>query len=398
MLLSYRAKNFGSFKDEIEFSMKTGRYISRFEDNIIRVNSKLKVSRFTVIAGENAGGKTSFIRSIDFLKFCILESKGMRILEQLAHRYNVENNQSFEISILADKKIYTYYLEIDKNFIVKENLKIRNEDQGLDKDVLVFETTRNSIDSKLKVSMDIKINQKFIIPELETIIKSNDSLTNGSTVNYLHKLKVSAIKPFIEWVEEKLIVEIPDDANLNVYKSMENNKNDLEIMHLDTFLEIIQLIDSSIVEIIVDKLEPYQESVLVRKDIDDNKFNIKLKYESSGTKEFFAWAVQLWKVIYTDSVLFADEIDKVLNPILSSKIISYIKGSDHKGQFIFSTHNAMHLNTKDYMKEQIYFITKDGDSLSSEIYSLADFKDYRYEKSNVYELYFKGLLGGVPNS
>lgn len=398
MLLSYRAKNFGSFKDEIEFSMKTGRYISRFEDNIIRVNSKLKVSRFTVIAGENAGGKTSFIRSIDFLKFCILESKGMRILEQLAHRYNVENNQSFEISILADKKIYTYYLEIDKNFIVKENLKIRNEDQGLDKDVLVFETTRNSIDSKLKVSMDIKINQKFIIPELETIIKSNDSLTNGSTVNYLHKLKVSSIKPFIEWVEEKLIVEIPDDANLNVYKSMENNKNDLEIMHLDTFLEIIQLIDSSIVEIIVDKLEPYQESVLVRKDIDDNKFNIKLKYESSGTKEFFAWAVQLWKVIYTDSVLFADEIDKVLNPILSSKIISYIKGSDHKGQFIFSTHNAMHLNTKDYMKEQIYFITKDGDSLSSEIYSLADFKDYRYEKSNVYELYFKGLLGGVPNS
>ena len=264
--------------------------------------------------------------------------------------------------------------------------------------MLVFETTRNSIDSKLKVSMDIKINQKFIIPELETIIKSNDSLTNGSTVNYLHKLKVSAIKPFIEWVEEKLIVEIPDDANLNVYKSMENNKNDLEIMHLDTFLEIIQLIDSSIVEIIVDKLEPYQESVLVRKDIDDNKFNIKLKYESSGTKEFFAWAVQLWKVIYTDSVLFADEIDKVLNPILSSKIISYIKGSDHKGQFIFSTHNAMHLNTKDYMKEQIYFITKDGDSLSSEIYSLADFKDYRYEKSNVYELYFKGLLGGVPNS
>lgn len=398
MLLNYKAKNFGSFKDELDFSMKTGRYMSRFEDNVIRLNSSLKISRFTVIAGENAGGKTSFIRSIDFLKFCILESKAMRILEQLAHRYNTENSQFFEISILADDKIYTYYLEIDKEFIVKENLKIRNKDQDVDKDIVIFESTRHSIDPKQKVYMDIKINQKFIIPELETIIKSNDSLTNGSTVNYLHKLKVSVIKPFIEWIEEKLIVEIPDDANLNVYKSMENNKNDLEIMHYDTFLEIIQLIDSSIVEIIVDKLEPYNESVLVRRDMNDDEFNIKLKYESSGTKEFFAWAVQLWKVIYADSILFADEIDKVLNPILSAKIISYIKGSEHRGQFIFSTHNAMHLNTNDYMKEQIYFITKDGDNLSSEIYSLADFKDYRYEKSNVYELYFKGLLGGVPNS
>jgi hypothetical protein len=49
------------------------------------------------------------------------------------------------------------------------------------------------------------------------------------------------------------------------------------------------------------------------------------------------------------------------------------------------------------MKEQLNFITKNSDSLSSELYSLADFKDYRYEKADVYDLYLKGILGGVPN-
>jgi hypothetical protein len=45
------------------------------------------------------------------------------------------------------------------------------------------------------------------------------------------------------------------------------------------------------------------------------------------------------------------------------------------------------------MKEQIYFITKDKDSLTSELYSLADFPEVRYETTKVYEFYMKGILG-----
>jgi hypothetical protein len=66
-----------------------------------------------------------------------------------------------------------------------------------------------------------------------------------------------------------------------------------------------------------------------------------------------------------------------------------------KGQFIFSTHNVLHLDLKNYMKEQIYFITKDRDSLTSELYSLADFPEVRYETTKVYEFYMKGILGGT---
>ena len=94
-------------------------------------------------------------------------------------------------------------------------------------------------------------------------------------------------------------------------------------------------------------------------------------------------------------MVFADEMDRVLNPILSDRVIAFINGEDHHGQFAFSTHNVLHLNLKTYMKEQIYFVTKSKDSLTSELYSLADFPEVRYETAKVYEFYMKGILGGT---
>ena len=47
------------------------------------------------------------------------------------------------------------------------------------------------------------------------------------------------------------------------------------------------------------------------------------------------------------------------------------------------------------MKEQIYFVTKSKDSLTSELYSLSDFPEVRYETAKVYEFYMKGILGGT---
>ena len=48
------------------------------------------------------------------------------------------------------------------------------------------------------------------------------------------------------------------------------------------------------------------------------------------------------------------------------------------------------------MKEQIYFVTKDLDTLHSELYSLADFSDIDYDSEfNLYEFYLRGVLGGT---
>ena len=49
------------------------------------------------------------------------------------------------------------------------------------------------------------------------------------------------------------------------------------------------------------------------------------------------------------------------------------------------------------MKEQIYFVSKDVETLESELYSLADFPEVRYETTKIYEFYMKGRLGGTAS-
>ena len=145
----------------------------------------------------------------------------------------------------------------------------------------------------------------------------------------------------------------------------------------------------------VDNDKPYGKSLVMRKDSDGNEIRRELQQDSTGVREFFAWAVQIFRVVYENRVVFADEMDRVLNPILSDRVVAFINGEEHKGQFVFSTHNVLHLNLKTYMKEQIYFVTKSKDSLTSELYSLSDFPEVRYETAKVYEFYMKGILGGT---
>ena len=157
------------------------------------------------------------------------------------------------------------------------------------------------------------------------------------------------------------------------------------------------MIDYSICGLQVNEENPYTKSIILRKDKNGIVFQRELQMDSTGVREFLIWAIEIFRVVYEDRIVFADEMDRVLNPVLSDRVVSFITGSEHKGQFVFSTHNVLHLDLKTYMKEQIYFVTKDRDSLTSELYSLADFPEVRYETTKIYEFYMKGILGGIAS-
>lgn len=411
MILEYKVSNFSSFNNEFDFSMKPGKVISRFQDNVIAINNNFKVSKLAVIVGENAGGKTSFMRSMDFFKYMINDSSGAYIqsIKKLCNNYNNKKPQSYELTLVGrNDKVYRYTLIIDDKSIVLEELAIRGLNYNKNNDKVIFRRDRTEckkVDNSEKVvdiAFNIFIDKNMISKELykllNEVLDKREYNHTGLFVNYLYSLGIDIVKPFVDSVNKNIIVEIPHRATIDVYKRMINNERDIEILKKDSYFEIFSLIDSSIVRIEVNDEQPFEKTVIVRQLQDGTEFKLEISNDSSGVNEFFAWAIQIWKVINEDAILFADEIDKVFNSILASKVVNYIKGSDHKGQFIFTTHNVLHMNTNDFMKEQIYFISKDIETLSSTLYSLGDFPDYRYEKVNVYELYLKGLLGGVPNA
>lgn len=149
------------------------------------------------------------------------------------------------------------------------------------------------------------------------------------------------------------------------------------------------MVDYSIFDIEIDEWRPFIKPIMKRKNENGNFFSRELQKDSTGVREFFAWAVQIYRVVYENKTVFDDEMDRALNQILSDRIISHINGKKHTSQFVFTSHNVMHLDLKKYMKEQIHFTTKDRESLNSELYSLADFPEIRYETTKIHEFYMK---------
>lgn len=394
MLLYFKTKNFGCFKDEVNFSLKPGKVTERFEDNVTTINDKLKISRIAVIAGENAGGKTSFMTSLDFLRN-LIKGNVKKTLNSFCYNFDSSVPQEFEICVLVSDKIYTYFLEIDSNSIIFEELKIRNFNQPEKINKTVFSSKRNQVDNESFMLYTINTKSSLIDDKYKSILGETYKISN-SLLNALDTIGVDIVHPFVTWIKEKLIIDTPKNSHLSVYEELEENESNLEIMKDNSFFEIFRLVDSSIVKLEIDDKDPFKETKIIRERDDGSNLVTKIEDDSTGVRDFFKKSLKIWKVINKDVTLFADEMDKVLNVVLASKVLSYIKGSEHKGQFIFSTHNAFHLNTIDFMKEQIFFINKNLDTLSSEIYSLAEFKEYRYSQPDVYTLYIKGLLGAVP--
>ena len=388
MLIRFTFNNFCSFNIESEFSMEApaGKVKARFPDNYTSTDAEYDLLKTTVIVGENAGGKSNFIGGLKFLKSLVDANSQVQSVGAYVNATSAitEKNpvQRFEITFISiSGQIYRYSLAIDKSGIIREALYKQSKRRAAFS--CLFAAERNT-DGKYE-KKDGKAG------ELATALKNS----NNSYGLFVSKLALLGNRNAIEtvsWFKEVLLPgTVPEDrAN-----DPAGRDEDIKVMKDPRFLEIFRMVDYSIYSIEVDNDKPYGKSLIIRKDADGNEIRRELQQDSTGVREFFAWAVQIFRVVYENRVVFADEMDRVLNPILSDKVVAFVNGAEHRGQFIFSTHNVLHLNLKTYMKEQIYFVTKSKDSLTSELYSLADFSDIRYETAKVYEFYMKGILGGT---
>ena len=390
MLIYYKYNNFCSFNTESEFSLEAGagKVKNRFPDNFITTESDYDLLKTAVIVGENAGGKSNFINGLKFVRGLFDTNALVQAVSGYinANSLTEEDNpiQKFEICfVAANELVYFFMLEIDNRGIVSEEL-VKQSKRKLSK-TTVFKITRNKeglYEAILGKGKDI------------TSVLKNSNNSYGLFVSKLALLGNPDAVAAVEWFLTKLRpgTLVTDEAEDAIKRQA-----DIKIIKDPRYVDIFKMVDYSICGIEVDEDKPYSKSLIIRKDGNGNYLKRELSADSTGVREFFAWAVQIFRVVYENKIVFADEMDRVLNPILSDRVIAFINGMEHQGQFIFSTHNVLHLNLKTYMKEQIYFITKSKDNLTSEIYSLSDFPDVRYETTKIYEFYMKGILGGTAS-
>lgn len=390
MLIYYRFNNFCSFNCESEFSMCApgGKVMKRFPDNYVETEEGFDLLKSAVIVGENAGGKSNFINSLKYLKSLFLSNAPVKSLLPYVNAASLQNNempvQKFEICFRSENgRVYIYELQMNEKGILLEKLQFCKKRKSNPN--LVFEVRKDE-----KGNWDLKEDHVTSYPM--TRILNGKAMGIGLIVSRYALLGDPNALAVVDWMTNTLYPEaLATDSSEDVIKQ----DADLAILQDEKYVEIFRMVDYSICGLEVDHEKPYSKSIVIRRDGEGNYFRRELQMDSAGVREFFAWAVQIFRVVYENKVVFADEMDRVLNPILSDRVIAFINGAEHTGQFVFSTHNVLHLDLKTYMKEQIYFITKDKENLTSEIYSLADFPEVRYETTKIYEFYMKGILGGT---
>ncbi len=385
MIIQYSFNNFRSFYEAAEFSLiaKPGKVLKRYPDNFTKTDNKMSLLKSAVIAGENAGGKSNFIYSLQFLKSLFQDNSVVKTVPSNINSNTKQDEEIFMIGFIAGDLIYNYFLIINAERIVTESLVYMTEKGRTPKSVFtaVWNTEKNEYDMQ-----DSNMDE----PIRKALRKNAGAL--GLFTTKLALLGNEHAIATVNWMNNVLYPLSITEGSLAGARSMEQ---DIPVLTDPRYLDIFRMVDYSICGINVDEEHPYSKTVILRKRADGSIMERELQYDSTGVKEFFIWAIQIYRVVYENKVVFADEMDRVLNPILSERIISYINGKKHQGQFVFSTHNVLHLDLKTYMKEQIYFVTKARDSLNSELYSLSDFPEVRYETTKIYEFYMKGILGGT---
>lgn len=394
MLIRFSFKNFKSFKNENCLDMEATS-LKEHEYNVAKTENGeyLKVS---AIYGANASGKTNVLQAFDYMKKRILVSddskKNSPIDEESIYSFMINNAPiTLEVEILAkNNKIYKYGFEVLKDTIISEWLF----EKRVNKFYAIFERENNNVSMKPnKISDLVNIDERTLFLNIYSKIDRNNEDFSNVYDWFVNSMYLDLGNPnFERFINNRVSLKILSD---------ENYKKEL--------LKFIKTFDSGIegIKTTPDSLEAVKSNngiidieVLHRGENGELKA-LPFYLESNGTRKMFHLFDFFMDALKNGMVLFVDELDAKLHPLLTRYIINLFHNSQTNignGQLIYSTHDTVNLNKETFRRDEIWFAEKDKDGVSK-IYSLADYKinDVKVRNDATYNKdYLSGRYGAIP--
>jgi len=374
MLLSFKIKNFRSFKEEqeISFMLKKGERIDperRFEVNT--TNGKVRILKNAIIYGANASGKTNILLALQTLSQIITRPTGSDNERLLTNTFaSNKDNTRFEIKFLRENTVFEYHLEYNYKEVVYESLHKDN--------AMVFE--RNYQDFNF-VNLDDAVKNL-----LKTVRKTS------LLIFFAQYYNIEEAKNAFSWFYDSFCA-----SNINIVDALKTNKDFKEKV-----LYALQFADFNILDIEVEERKPIKginneiTTIYFTHENGTEKFRIPLEDESQGTKAYFEIILLLLNPDRIhESLLFRDELDLSLHKGLTYTLVEFLNSEKNSIQFISTSHDSSLMNL--LSKHQIYFVQKDT-SGESEIFKLSDFDDIGKTRSDTKYApkYEAGLFGAEP--
>jgi len=403
MLINFKIKNFRSYKEEAEFSLKAEKIndlkYSTFEYSINSTTKKALCS--SVVYGPNAGGKTNFLKALDMLKF-IVTSGSIRNREnyQLEYIPNVKSSKNeptiFEIEFYFKDILYKYFLSINLGeFLNQDYYRQINQEILYINNKPIFKRDNKLLSLNLNSAVKKYLN-KGVDNSIGAWLENSLVSTELFLVNGFKTISTILSQDILAWFENKLTIKEKLEEI-----SMLPAPNDKKFI-VDGFSNLVAkesgITGSDIIYIREDDGDIRLSSIIGNKIVDSEDF------ESYGTQRIVKLMPIILIALQEGSVLVIDELDVALHPKVVMNIINLFHNDEintNHAQLIFNTHNPIYLNNAIFRRDEIKFVEKDEQSNSSTIYKLSDFgtsgKHSVRNVTNYIKNYFTNRYGAIIN-
>ena len=402
MLIRFSFKNFKSFKNENCLDMEATS-LKEHEYNVVKTEH-INLLKVAAIYGANASGKTNVLQAFDYMKKRILVSddsrKNSHIDKDNVYSFMINNEPiSLEVEILAkNNKIYKYGFDVLKDSIVSEWLYIKK----INKFYSIFEREKNNVTMKSnnKISVLANIDERTLFLNIYSKIDKDNEDFNNVYDWFVNANYLDLGNPrFEDFINTRISLKILSD---------EKYKKELLrfIKTFDSGIEGIKTTPNSLEEV-QNNNRVVKVELIHRRENNELKA-LPLELESNGTRKMFHLFDFFMDALKNGMVLFIDELDAKLHPLLTRYIINLFHNSETNrgnGQLIYSTHDTVNLNKETFRRDEIWFTEKNRDGVS-ELYALSDYilDDDRDEKSGkkvrndaTYNKdYLTGRYGAIP--
>ena len=417
MLIEFSVANFRSFKDRATLSLEASPD-DWLEDSHVVQTDPLRLLRTAAIYGANAGGKSNFLVAMaSFRDLVKNSSKNLQLGDRIPvipFRLHSETERApshFEAVFLHNGTRYRYGFEATAEAVTSEWLFTQRESIR-ETTLFTREGTRIEVSDTFREGKPV---EKLTRPNalfLSVVAQFNGEVA-GSIVNWMNQFRnISGLNDQATLGFTMLLMSDPQFAAnygpmiLDLVKQADMGIEGLH-RHEASPEKLASMVPFGIPENIRAQILNSTGTGAFTVTSSHRKYgsdetpvgSVEFDFdsdESSGTQKFVALAGPFLHTLNEGSILFVDELEARLHPLLTKALVDLFNGPANRknAQLIYATHDEGLLDPKHVRRDQVWFAEKDRKG-ASRLYCLDEFKGVRKEAKFSKE-YLLGQFGGVP--
>lgn len=392
MLVMFRFKNYGPFKDEAVFDMRAVKAYKEHPYNLIDRDGETPLLKVASIYGANASGKSSFIDAYRNFFYFVRESfhgkSSEGYVSVIAEAYRPfafddrsdQKDTEYEAVYQVNGFEYRYGFAYNAKRIVYEWLYRTSLTSKRTSRILEREP------GKIFLGASVRSGCEKYISDIDSDVLALSFFNSLKLRTHIFKDARAAVAAFVP-----ISFSLTEDLDYVLHRYFKEDFNETERPKLLSFLSAI---DVGIKDILVEKNKNELLVYTAHDGKDGKRYRLPLQLESAGTKQAIVVYALARNIISQGRGMMVDEFNSRLHPLLQKYIIDLFYEESAKGQLIYTTHDTFLLDKRFTRRDQIWFTSK-NEAGESSLYSLAEFK-LRNDKSFGTD-YLGGVFGGIPN-